>query len=110
MSETALCTIHDIDEEESKGFVIERNGESQSIFGVKKDGILTFFENNCPHLGVPLDFNPDQFLDVEKNFVICSTHGALFKLDDGECVHGPCLGKFLTPVPFEIVGDDIFVK
>ena len=109
MSEHLLCTIHDVDEEESKEFVIEGAEGDRSVFVVKKDGLISIFENHCPHLGVPLNMAPDRFLDVEKNFVLCSTHGALFKIEDGECVHGPCFGQNLTPVNYVLRGEEVFV-
>ena len=110
MTTHRLCNIHEIEEETSKEFVVPNEGDGQSVFAVKKDGVISVFANICPHLGIPLNIQPDGFLDMEKNFVICSTHGALFKLDDGECVHGPCLGQNLTPIAHEIIGEDLFVS
>jgi nitrite reductase/ring-hydroxylating ferredoxin subunit len=109
MSDFRLCAVGDIEEEESREFVLPGAEGDQSLVVVKKDGLLSIFLNNCPHLGVPMNMEPDRFLDVEKNFIMCSTHGALFKIDDGECVHGPCLGQNLTPVPYEIRDEEVFV-
>lgn len=110
MTDHLLCNVNDVDEEDSKEFVIPGAENDVTVFVVKKDGLISIFTNHCPHLGVPLNMEPDRFLDVEKNFVICSTHGALFKIDDGECVHGPCLGKKLTPVSYEVRGQEVFVS
>ncbi|NVJ91211.1 MAG: Rieske 2Fe-2S domain-containing protein [Methylocystaceae bacterium] len=109
MAEQYLCDFNDVAEEDSKEFFIELNGQEQSILAVKKDGIFNVFVNKCPHIGVPMNLEPDRFLDSEKNFIMCSTHGALFKMDDGECVHGPCLGQHLTPVPFHLQGQEVFI-
>ena len=54
------------------------------------------YVNDCPHAHTPLDWQPDQFMDVERRFIQCATHGALFEPDTGLCVHGPCRGKSLT--------------
>ena len=110
MSEHRLCAVSEIEEEESRGFEIQDGEKKLSLLVVKKDGILSVYVNKCPHLGVPLNFEDDRFLDVEKNFILCSTHGALFKIDDGECVHGPCLGASLKPQPFEIRDEELFVS
>ena len=110
MSDYRLCHLNDVEEEESKEFFIPVSEEEKSILAVKKDGILAIYHNNCPHLGVPMNMEPDRFLDVEKNFIMCSTHGALFKIDDGECVHGPCLGQSLTQIPYEIRGEEVFIS
>lgn len=56
--------------------------------------------NRCPHVGTPLNLFPDAFLDpTTQQFLHCATHGALFLPTDGLCVHGPCVGKHLTPIP-----------
>ena len=110
MSEFKVCHLNDVEEEESREFYIPAAEGEKSIIAVKKDGIFALYENNCPHLGVPMNIEPDRFLDIEKNFIMCSTHGALFKIDDGECVHGPCMGQFLTPVPHEIRGEEVFIS
>lgn len=52
--------------------------------------------NSCPHLGVELNWMPGRFMDSDNLFIQCSTHGALFKPADGECIAGPCQGDALT--------------
>ena len=53
----------------------------------------------------------DQFLDMDKEYIICSTHGALFNVEDGECIWGPCQGESLTKVELEIHSDGgIYLK
>jgi len=109
MTDYKLCSVNDVEEEDSKEFFVSNDGQDHSLIVVKKDGMLSVYVNSCPHLGVPMNLEPHRFLDVEKNFLMCSTHGALFKIDDGECVHGPCLGKNLTAVPHELRGEEVFI-
>lgn len=104
-----LCAVSDIPDDDSRGFTVSKGEDDLQLFGVKKDGVIAVFVNSCPHLGIPMNMDPDGFLDVEKNFIMCSTHGALFQMDTGECVHGPCLGKNLTPVPYEIREEEVFI-
>lgn len=52
--------------------------------------------NICPHLGIELNWLPGRFMDTDNLFIQCSTHGALFKPGDGECIAGPCQGDALT--------------
>lgn len=101
-----VCHIDDIDHESSKGFEI---GEL-NFFAVKRDGVITLFENNCPHLGVNLEFQEDQFLDADNFYIMCSTHGALFQSEDGKCVYGPCQGESLSPVEFEIIEQQLYIS
>ncbi len=101
-----LCSLADIEEGASKGFDL---GEDRKMFAVKKDGEVSLFENRCPHLGIPLEMMPDQFLDIDKQFIQCSTHGALFQFKDGLCVAGPCNGASLKAIEFEIVDQEIHI-
>jgi nitrite reductase/ring-hydroxylating ferredoxin subunit len=40
---------------------------------------------------------------------VCSTHGAEFRLEDGLCTSGPCLGERLQQVMIEIKDGCILV-
>lgn len=52
--------------------------------------------NQCPHMGIELNWMPGRFMDLDNVFIQCSSHGALFKPGDGECIAGPCQGDALT--------------
>ncbi len=69
-----------------------------SGFAIRKDGEIYAYRNSCPHLGIPLDWQPNQFLDTEGELIECSTHGALFLIETGECISGPCSGDALKPI------------
>ncbi len=94
---TVLCETREIPAQSAKGFRVA----GRSIVAVHHCGSFFVYENRCPHRGVELEWQPDQFLDLERNFIQCSTHGALFKIDNGECITGPCHGQSLTAIPFE---------
>lgn len=110
-----LCHIDEIGEGNAKGFDAEQsdlNGQliGANLFVVRKDGEFSAYKNSCPHLGVRLDWQPDQFLDLDGYFIQCSAHGALFNVGDGMCVSGPCMGIPLTPIPFRIEKDTIQIS
>ena len=86
-----LCPSADLSEGQSRGFVIE----DLRLLAVRQQGQVYLYENRCPHRGVPLEWLPDQFLDHSGSLIQCSTHGALFLIDNGECVAGPCAGQSL---------------
>lgn len=100
---TVLCQVQDIDEDSAKGFDVD----GRSVFAVKKDGQIYVYINSCPHIGIPLEFQPDEFLDMEKHFIQCANHGALFEIETGDCIAGPCTGQALKAAAFEIKGDSI---
>lgn len=100
---TVLCNVNDIQEESACGFEVD----GKALFAVKKDGRVYVYVNSCPHIGIPLEFQPDEFLDMEKRFIQCANHGALFEIETGDCIAGPCSGQALTAVPFKIEGEDL---
>lgn len=93
-----LCHSDDIAEGKSKGFQV---GET-FLFAVKKNNQLFIYENSCPHLGIQLEWQADEFLDIDASMIQCSSHGALFKIEDGECLLGPCQGQSLTAIDFTL--------
>ena len=103
--ETPLCPISAIPEGAAKGFTVHHF----KLFVVRRDNRLFVYGNACPHLGVELNWLPDQFLDRDGSLIQCSTHGALFTIESGLCIAGPCVDKHLTPVAHEIRGDTVWV-
>ncbi len=101
-----LCHENDIQEDDSRGFELDEG----NFFAVKKDGIIYVYNNRCPHLGVPLEWQEHQFLDSDKALIQCSTHGALFKIENGECIAGPCLKQYLNKINFTIEDGQIFIQ
>lgn len=99
MTTHTLCHIDEIAESRSKGFTLP---DGSSVFAVKKDGQIYVYRNSCPHLGIELEWQEDEFLDSEHALIQCSTHGALFIIENGECVAGPCMGQSLTPIDHHV--------
>lgn len=106
MSEVFLCKADEIEEDQARGFDID--GESYVL--VKKDGQLHCYLNHCPHLGIELNFMPDQFLDADNAFIMCANHGALFEIESGSCLSGPCAGDRLTAVGLTEKADGVYAQ
>lgn len=96
-----LCNTEDIPEREARAFDTDQ-GE---IFITQRDGMFYAYLNSCPHLGTNLEFQENQFLDMDNEYIICSTHGALFQVDSGDCIFGPCQGDHLTSVEISVHSD-----
>ncbi len=99
-----LCAVTELAEGQSRGF--EEAGKH--ILAVKKYGDIHLYENSCPHLGIQMEMVPDQFLDSSRSLIMCSMHGALFRIEDGLCISGPCLNQKLKEVNFEIHNELIY--
>lgn len=100
-----LCLLSDLEEMQA----IELTIEERKLFAIRQDNQLFAYWNSCPHMGIPLNWMPEKFLDLDGVFLQCSSHGALFKIDDGECVGGPCVGDHLSPVALKRDGDQYFI-
>ena len=86
------------------------NRKNNNIFVVHRDGQFYAYINSCPHTGASLEWLEDRFLDIENTFIQCSNHDALFEIDSGLCVAGPCVGNHLTAVIVNIMNGRIYVE
>tara|TARA_B100000686_G_scaffold53224_1_gene57439 strand:+ start:410 stop:754 length:345 start_codon:yes stop_codon:yes gene_type:complete len=102
----SLIAAEVIQEGTSKGIDIN----NYYLFAVKQEGQIYLYWNRCPHLGTPLEWQEDKFLDAEGALIQCSTHGALFRIEDGYCLVGPCKGKKLQRIPFIIENGMIMIE
>lgn len=87
-----LCSSDELPEGRSRGF---GHGHAALLL-VRREGRVYAYRNRCPHRGIPLEWQPDRFLDESGSLIQCATHGALFLVESGECVAGPCAGEHLV--------------
>ena len=101
MSATRLCALSDLDDPGSAVFPLPGNADDRQLMVIRRGNEVFGYLNDCPHTGGPLDWVPGVFLDIDETYIQCATHDALFRIDDGQCVHGPCAGQHLEPVALE---------
>lgn len=92
-----LCRLDDIADPGARGFP-GPPGSFVGSFAVRRGARVFVYLNSCPHIGLPLEPVPDRFLDGRRERIVCSAHGARFRVEDGVCVAGPCLGEALEAV------------
>ncbi|MDH5357784.1 MAG: Rieske (2Fe-2S) protein [Gammaproteobacteria bacterium] len=102
MSKYFLCNKQDIPNHKTRGFSIDIEQGKLELFLLRQDDRVTAYKNHCPHLGITLNWQPDEFMSQDGSHIQCSTHGALFNLEDGHCIAGPCTGENLTPLTSQI--------
>ena len=78
-------------------------------FIVRKNDAVYAYQNYCVHVGHPLNFKPDSFLTKDNSLIICASHGALYEIESGVCIAGPCPGKTLHRVRADIVDGEVVV-
>jgi nitrite reductase/ring-hydroxylating ferredoxin subunit len=104
-----LCALDDIPDGQAKGFERAGVGETGAFFVVRRGGQVYGYENVCPHQFTTLDMLPDRFISKLTGAILCATHGAQFRVEDGLCVRGPCPGERLRPVAVSVENGTVFL-
>ena len=95
----ALCASSElVDGGQALVFDVLQYGEPVRAFALRFEGQVVAYLNRCLHVPVEMDWQPGVFLDSERRFILCSTHGAAYEPLDGRCVGGPCGRGRLTAV------------
>ena len=98
----ALCRLEAIADGGARGFNVEGPSLAQRLIVVRQGKTVFGYINRCPHIPTRLDYSPEEFLDDTGCFLLCGGHGALFRIEDGYCVEGPCEGEALRPAPVRV--------
>jgi nitrite reductase/ring-hydroxylating ferredoxin subunit len=88
----------------ARNFVLELRAGRFHGFVVRRGDAVHGYVDRCPHMGLPLAQKLDAYLTDDRALIACSWHGALFRIDDGACVGGPCAGAALQPWPVVVSG------
>lgn len=106
-----LCRMEDLPEGRSRGFDPLDEGRD-TMFIVRRGDALHAWRNHCPHYDdrARMAWKKDEFLDPSGRKIMCFAHSAVFEIDTGECVLGPCLGQRLTPVQVEVRDGAVWVE
>ena len=105
-----LCALDELSDPGSLAVNMERSGLPWDLCLVRRGSAVYGYINHCPHAGSPLDWAPGEFLNLDRTHIQCSTHHALFEMDSGVCVSGPCIGQALKAVPLEVRDGEVFFK
>jgi nitrite reductase/ring-hydroxylating ferredoxin subunit len=110
-NERAVCDSNAVLERgQGLRFSLPELGEHVTGFVIRYKGAVHAYVNRCAHLAVELDWNEGDFFSIDKNYVICATHGAHYQPDTGYCVLGPCKGRSLQPLEVTEHDNKIFIK
>ena len=73
-------------------------GQSAAAFALRHDKVPVAYLNRCAHVPAEMDWQPGKFWDMDKRYIICSIHGALYEPPNGQCISGPCRGAKLQAI------------
>jgi nitrite reductase/ring-hydroxylating ferredoxin subunit len=79
-------------------FAVEAFGDAATGFVVRYEGKVYGYLNRCAHVPIELDWAEGEFFESSGLYLMCSTHGAVYLPDTGECAGGPCKGGRLRPI------------
>lgn len=104
-----LCrSVELVEKADAAVFDVRYRGESMRAFALRFDGRAVAYLNRCVHVQAEMDWQPGQFLDSGRDFILCSLHGAVYDPTSGQCVGGPCTGGRLTAVEVEERDGEVF--
>jgi nitrite reductase/ring-hydroxylating ferredoxin subunit len=75
--------------------------EPARAFVLRFHGEVVAYLNRCVHVPTEMDWQPGEFLDGAREYILCSIHGAAYTPHDGQCVGGPCGRGRLTRLRVE---------
>ena len=67
-------------------------------FALRFEGRVVAYLNQCAHVPTEMDWQPGEFLDAERRFIVCTMHGAVYEPTTGHCIAGPCAGARLMRI------------
>lgn len=105
-----LFALQRLQSEDSFSIEIPATPYAREVFVVRKEQSFYVYENACPHTGGPLDWMPNRFLSLDKTHIQCSTHHALFAIESGYCVAGPCAGQYLKSVHVVVRDGNVYLQ
>jgi nitrite reductase/ring-hydroxylating ferredoxin subunit len=79
-------------------FELREHGELVRAFALRHEGSVVAYLNRCAHVPIELDWQPGEFLDDTRQWIVCAMHGAIYDPRNGQCMGGPCHGEHLESV------------
>jgi nitrite reductase/ring-hydroxylating ferredoxin subunit len=108
-TERVLCALDELAEKPCRGFRVGEGPWPLSGFLVRRGNRIRAYLNRCPHAAHPLNLKPHEFLTPDHSLIVCCSHGALFEIETGYCVDGPCAGESLVNIPIEFIGGHVLL-
>ena len=88
-----LCNSADlVDAGLAVPFDVVHGGQACRAFAIRWRGGVHAYLNRCAHVAMEMDWQPNRFFDDSGQWLLCSTHGAVYHPGTGACAGGPCRG------------------
>lgn len=91
-----LCNSTDLSEGgDAVPFDVNYFGQTCRGFAIRFEGQVHAYLNRCAHVPMEMDYQSNRFFDSTGRWLICATHGAMYRPDTGACRGGPCRGGLI---------------
>jgi nitrite reductase/ring-hydroxylating ferredoxin subunit len=92
----ALCNAGElVNSGDAVPFDVVYCGRSARGFAIRFEGTVYGYLNQCAHVPMEMDYQANRFFDSTGQYLICATHGAMYRPQTGECRGGPCRGGLI---------------
>lgn len=97
-----ICAEETLSDGTSLKFSVMEEGLPVEAFLIRHRGRYYAYRNRCAHMALALDLDDNDFFTVDHAALICKTHGAVYRPEDGYCFAGPCFDGFLDPLTVRV--------
>lgn len=94
----------------TRTFEVKIKGKIVKGFVAKKGDRYFAYLNLCKHLPVTLDLNDGNFFTFDKSNFQCHMHGAMYEIETGFCIAGPCQGTRLDALELKEEPTRLIIK
>ena len=107
---TVLCPLDEIASPGARGFRYRADDAVFAGFVVRRGETVVGYVDSCPHAGWPLAGPSGRHLTRENDLILCAGHGALFRIEDGLCLSGPCADDRLEAWAVEVANGAVVTR
>ena len=104
-----LCSSSELEERgRAHSFDVLQYRQPARAFALRFEGQVVAYLNRCAHVPTEMDWQEGEFLDADKQYIMCSIHGAVYDPLSGRCVMGPCTRGRLTKIELTEQNGEVF--
>ena len=104
-----ICALADIPDGGGRPFPVEIAGRRATVLLLRRGRKLFAYADRCPHMEMSLLWDGRLLTAADGEQIRCANHDAHFRVQDGCCVAGPCLGERLPALPVRLLNGVVWL-
>ena len=101
--------MSELDDGEGKPIALSVEDRELTLLLVRKGPQVFAYSDRCPHMGISLLWGRKLLVTPDGSCLRCANHDALFRIQDGVCVAGPCINERLEAVVTRVVDGQVWL-